>query len=130
MQRNTLATLHMSVLALALCAASIGAQAALTEDDFYIKNASDLVDFCHGFVSGAWQYHQSVTSGPKGEKLVCPVEPTPTRSEVVAMFVTWANAPEHAQYMSEPAVDVMFRFLIEKWPCAGAPAAKSEKKKK
>jgi hypothetical protein len=144
MQRNTLATLQASVLGLAL-AAPIGAQAALTEDNFYIKNAADLVEvcsvspadplareaihFCHGFVSGAWQYHQSVNSGPKSAKLVCPGEPTPTRAEAVAMFVTWAKAPEHAQYLTEPAVDVMFRFLIEKWPCAGAPAGKSEKKR-
>jgi len=110
---------------------SSAARAALTEDDFYIRNAGDLVDlcavsaddhlareaihFCHGFVSGAWQYYRSVNTD--GGKLVCPSDPPPTRNQAVALFVTWAKAPEHATHLQEPAVDVLFRFLIETWPC-------------
>jgi hypothetical protein len=123
---------------------SSGARAALTENDFYIRNAADLVElcgvsaddhlareaihFCHGFVSGAWQYYRSVNSGPQDEKLVCPPDPPPTRNQAVELFVAWAKAPERAAYLQEPAVDTMFRFLIETWPCP-KPAAQPEKKR-
>jgi len=141
--RTLMAWLMGSALAVTLGAAPIAARAALTEDDFFIRNAQDLValcgvapgdplareaiHFCHGFVSGAWQYHQSVNSGPQSAKLVCPPDPPPTRAEAVAMFVTWARVPENGKYMTDPAVDTMFRFLIEKWPCANAPAPTPEK---
>jgi hypothetical protein len=120
---------------------SSGARAVLTEDDFYIRNAGDLIHlcavsvddhlareaihFCHGFVSGAWQYYKSASTG--GGKLVCPSDPPPTRNQAVGLFVTWAKTPEHATYMQEPAVDVLFRFLIETWPCP-KPAAEPGKK--
>jgi len=132
------------LVAVAATCGSIGARAALTEDNFYIRNAGDLVTlcavsgddhlareaihFCHGFVSGAWQYYKSVNSGPTGEKLVCAPDPPPTRTQAVALFVTWARSSEHAAYMQEPAVDTLFRFLIETWPCP-QPAAQPEKKR-
>jgi len=117
------------------------ASTALTEDDFYIKNAQDLVDlcsapesdplqdasihFCHGFASGAWQYHVAQASGPDGVRLVCMPEPSPTRDEAVAGFITWAGA--HPKNMSEPAVEALFRYLVEKYPCPKA-AAKGKSK--
>ena len=110
------------------------AGAALTEDDFYVRNTQDLVDlcsapesdplqdasehFCHGFISGAWQYHEAQANGPKGQRLVCPAEPYPTRNEVVAGFLAWSAAnPTH---MTEPAVESVFRYAISKWPCPTA----------
>jgi hypothetical protein len=110
------------------------AGAALTEDDFFVKNTQDLVDlcsapesdplqdasehFCHGFISGAWQYHEAMANGPEGKRLVCPVEPYPTRNDIVAGFVTWANAnPAH---MAEPPVEALFRYLIQRAPCPAA----------
>lgn len=110
------------------------ASAALTEEDFFVKNTQDLVDlcsapesdplqdasehFCHGFVSGAWQYHEYVNKGPEGRPLVCPVEPYPTRDQVVAGFVAWSGA--NPKYMAEPAVESVFRYAISKWPCPTA----------
>lgn len=118
------------LLAIAV-ASSPAAAAALTEDDFYIKNAQDLVDlcsspesdplndaadhFCQGFIAGAWQYHQAQANGPKGVRLVCPTDPPPTRNEVVDGFVAWAAT--HSQYMTEPAVEALFRYLVELAPC-------------
>jgi hypothetical protein len=126
-------------LALAFALAPLAAGAALTEDDFYIKSAQDLVDlcsspesdqlndaadhFCHGFLAGAWQYNQAMANGPKGVRLVCPPDPPPTRNEVVAGFVAWAG--KHPEYMTEPAVEALFRYLVELAPC---PAAKGEAK--
>jgi hypothetical protein len=107
------------------------ASAAVTKDDFYIKNAQDLVDlcktpeedplndaavhFCHGFVAGAWQYHQAQADGPDGIRLVCLPDPPPTRDQAVAAFIAWSAA--NTQYMGEPAVEALFRYLIGKYPC-------------
>jgi hypothetical protein len=129
--RHALRALAVAGCSLALAAPAV-ARAALTEDDFFIKNAQDLVDlcsapesdpledaathFCHGFASGAWQYHEAMANGPKGVRVVCPTEPAPTRNEVVAGFVTWAGT--HPQYMTEPAVEALFRYLVERAPCS------------
>jgi hypothetical protein len=110
------------------------ASAALTEDDFFIKNAQDLVDlcgapesdplqdasqhFCQGFMVGSWEYHEAMANGPKGVRLVCPPDPLPTRNEAIAGFLTWSAA--NPKYMTETAVEALFRFLTEKWPCPTA----------
>jgi hypothetical protein len=127
--RHWLPPCFLLAAAIALSPATAGA--ALTEDDFFIKNAQDLVDvcsspesdalndaadhFCHGFVSGAWQYHEAQANGPDGLRLVCPPDPPPTRNEAIVGFVAWAGA--HPQYMADPAVEALFRYLIEKSPC-------------
>jgi len=136
MKRNQL------VISAALLAATIAAAAARAEmptTPFMIRHAQDLVDlctpgdpkdplyddainFCHGFVSGAYQYSQAVANGPKGARLVCPPDPLPKRAEAIAMFVAWAKV--HPEYMTEPAVEALFRFLTEKWPCAAPADAK------
>jgi hypothetical protein len=111
--------------------APLAASAQLTTEDFQIRSAADLVDlcsataasevakeaihFCHGFVSGAWQYHQAQAAGPEGRRIVCPPEPPPTRDEAVAMFVAWSK--QHPEHMQEPAVEAVFRFLTGKYPC-------------
>lgn len=111
-----------------------GAGAALSEDDFYIRQAQDLVDlcsapesdplrtaavhFCHGFASGAWQYHQAQAAGPEGHRLVCPPDPPPTRTEAIAGFLAWSAS--HPQHMAGPAVEALFRYLVETWPCPKA----------
>jgi len=111
--------------------APLAADAALSEDDFYVRSAQDLVElcsspesdplndaadhFCHGFLSGAWQYHQALANGPDGRRLVCPPDPPPTRNEVVRGFVAWSS--EHAEYLGDSAVDTLFRYLVEIAPC-------------
>ncbi len=108
------------------------ARAALSEDDFFIKHAQDLVDlcaadsadalyssaihFCHGFASGAWQFHEAQAAWPDGVRIVCVPEPPPTRNEAIAGFLVWSAA--HPQYMDEPAVDALFRYLHDQWPCS------------
>jgi hypothetical protein len=48
-------------------------------------------------------------------KYVCTPDPTPTRNQVIADYVTWARA--NPQVMSEPAVDSLFQYLGTKYPC-------------
>lgn len=108
------------------------ARAALSEDDFFIKHAQDLVGlcdadpadplyssaihFCHGFASGAWQFHEAQAAWPDGVRIVCVPEPPPTRNEAIAGFLVWSAA--HPQHMAEPAVDALFRYLHDQWPCS------------
>lgn len=114
------------------------ASAQLGREPFMIRSTQDLVDlckadpsdplyddainFCHGFAAGAWQYHEAQANGPKGHRLVCLPEPPPKRADALAQFLTWASA--HPEHMKEPAVESLFRFLIEKWPCPEAAATK------
>jgi hypothetical protein len=114
------------------------AHAEFTTEDFHIRSAQDLVDlcsvepddklytaaihFCHGFVTGAWQFHQAQANGPDGKRFVCPPDPPPTRDQAVANFVAWSAT--HPDRMAEPAVEALFRFLNEKYPCPEAAPTK------
>jgi hypothetical protein len=104
---------------------------AVTEEDFLVRNVQDLIDlcttprddplnvaavhFCTGYLVGAYHYYDSLHSGPDSHPWVCPPDPKPTRQEAIAEFVSWAQA--HPEYGKDRPVDVMFRFMAEKWPC-------------
>jgi hypothetical protein len=103
----------------------------LTKEDFQMKTTEDLIDlctapadsplqeaainFCYGYLVGAYHYYEAANEGPEGERLVCLPNPPPERTQVVDMFIKWVKA--HPEYMKERAVDTEFRFLSEKWPC-------------
>lgn len=76
---------------------------------------AQAVNFCHGYLVGAYHYYQAVAAGPEGIQLVCVSEPKPSRNAVIDMFIDWAKA--RPQYWSEPPVETEFRFLMETWPC-------------
>ena len=108
-----------------------GLAGAVEEEDFVVDTTDDLIElciapksdplyreavnFCVGFLVGAYHYQVAQHAGPKGKSLVCPPNPPPSRGEVGAMFVDWAK--KHPEYMDEEAVETWFRFLIEKYPC-------------
>jgi len=108
-----------------------GIAGAVSEDDFEIQATENLlnlctappgdslyhqaVNFCHGFLVGAYHYHVAESNGPQGVKLVCLPDPPPSRNEAIDMFIQWAKA--RPQYWKEEAVETEFRFLIEQWPC-------------
>ena len=108
-----------------------GITGAVTEQDFEVETTADLVDlctvsaddplyhqainFCHGYLVGAYHYYEAMSSGPKGIKFVCMPDPEPSRNEAIGMFIDWAMA--RPQYWGETPVETEFRFLIEKWPC-------------
>ena len=73
------------------------------------------VNFCHGYLVGAYDYYEAVHSGPKAFKLVCLPDPPPSRNEAIEMFIDWAKA--HPQYMKDNPVETEFRFLMEAYPC-------------
>jgi hypothetical protein len=108
-----------------------GLAGAVTQEDFQAKTTRNIIDlctappgdplhqaavnFCHGFLVGAFHYYAAANAGPEGDRLVCLPDPPPSRNEAIAMFVEWAKA--HPQYMADRAVETEFRFLMEKWPC-------------
>jgi Rap1a immunity proteins len=118
------------ITALAVCLWPLisGAQ---PREEFLVRNTQDYVrvcttspsdpmyaaamGFCHGYAVGAYHYYLAQTAGPQGKPFVCPPEPPPSRSEILTMYIAWAQ--ERPQYMGERPVDNIFRFLAEKWPC-------------
>ena len=105
--------------------------AAVTDDDFTAKTTANLLNLCtvrpddprakeaihmcHGYLLGAFHYHEAESAGDPSKRLVCLPEKRPGRNEAVAMFVDWAKA--RPQYLKELPVETEFRFLAEKWPC-------------
>lgn len=73
------------------------------------------IGLCVGYGSGVLDYHLADTAGRKRMRKVCMPSPPPTRGEARQMFVTWAQS--NPQYMDEPAVDGVMRFLITSFPC-------------
>ncbi len=106
-------------------------ESAVTPDDFLIDNMFDLAElcstsqndpihtaaanFCQGYVVGAYHYYRALTSKPGEKPLFCLPNPQPSRNEAIGLFVAWARA--NPQYNNEPAVEALFKFAIEKWPC-------------
>jgi hypothetical protein len=104
---------------------------AVSEKDFEVRTTQDLINlcsdapddslhpqainFCEGYLLGAFHYYQAEASGPQGIKLVCLPDPPPSRNDAIKMFIEWAKV--HPQYATERPVDTEFRFLMEKWPC-------------
>ena len=73
------------------------------------------INFCHGYLVGAFHYYEASRSGPKALQFVCKPVPQPSRNETIDEFIEWAKA--RPQYYDEPPVETEFRFLVEKWPC-------------
>ena len=84
---------------------------AVSEDPLYTA----AVNFCQGYLVGAYAYYAAQAAGPEGERLVCFSSPPPTRDDAVGMYVSWAKA--HPEQMNAAPVETLFMFLTEKWPC-------------
>ena len=127
----TTRTLVGAIATAALLGLGGPAGAAVTSENFQVKNAQDLVDlcgversdpvasqaihFCEGYLTGVYHYHQGLVAGRRLQPVFCPTGTLPTRDEAVQMFVTWGHS--HPQFMTEPAIDTIFRWASETWPC-------------
>lgn len=119
-----------TLMAAAILSATLPA-AAVTTDNFLARNTADIlalcsaadtdpigeiaVNFCQGYLVGAFQFYTSEGSGPGGSPRICLPNPPPTRNEGVAMFVAWAG--RHPEYAGERGVDTFARFLDVTFPC-------------
>ena len=104
---------------------------AVSEKDFEVETTENLINlcttpvddplhnhainFCHGYLAGAYHYYEAISSGPKGIQLVCLSDPSPSRNDAIAMFIEWVKT--HPQHLGDKPVETQFRFLMEKWPC-------------
>jgi len=125
MRRKTSSLLFVLVFLLPVIAG------AVSEKDFEVQTTENMINlctaspddplyhqainFCHGYLVGAFHYYEATTSGPAGIQLVCAPDPRPSRNATLDMFIDWANA--NPQYRGEAAVESEFRFLMQKWPC-------------
>ena len=123
--------LALSAPAFAQTAQQPAAPPAKTPPPLNIRTTGDLVALCDtpesapdypgaiglcvGYGSGVLDYHLADTQGRGRTRRVCVPTPEPTRGEARTMFIAWAH--QHPQYMDEPAVDGVMRFLITTFPC-------------
>ena len=77
------------------------------------KLYANAMGFCHGVLTGAYRYYQASVTAEN--RFVCTPTPVPTRTKVMNDFVAWARS--HPQYMKEPPIDTLFRYLEETFPC-------------
>ena len=119
----------MRRLILAAILMTSGMVAAADSSTFELRDAADLVracsvpakdvlyrnatGFCHGVLTGAYRYYQATVTAEN--RFVCTPNPTPTRTKVMDGFVVWSKS--HPQYMKEPPIDTLFRYLEETFPC-------------
>lgn len=100
---------------------------ALCQADPASENYVAAIHFCHGFATGAYQYYLSLAGPSADHRFVCPPDPPPSRSQVIAEFSSWAE--QHAEYMGEPPVETIFRFLGQRFPCSQSNTLSSEERR-
>jgi hypothetical protein len=123
--RNGLKAAALAMTAFAMTAPAYAQKA----EHYQIRHTADLVTvcstsasaadyataiaFCHGILAGAWGYY--VASTAPLDREICSSDTTLTRAKVADAFVVWARA--RPQYMQSGAVDTLFRFAAETYPC-------------
>ena len=122
-----------SLAALALCAAVWAApgKAAVTEDNFIMRNAGDLaalcsagqadplytaaVNFCQGFGIGAFRVIDEEVEARRPPHLFCLPAQLPSRNDAMASYVRWVGADPKRPTMD--AADSIAAYLAQTYPC-------------
>ncbi len=123
-------TIALAILTLFLVP-TLAAAGSVTEKDFVAATTRDLlnlcaaspddplyqqaINFCHGYLIGAYHFDQAMAAGPEGTRLVCMPDPEPSRNEEIARLVKWVQA--HPEYFDESPVETEFRYLMQRFPC-------------
>lgn len=74
---------------------------------------ASAISFCHGILVGAYQFYD--VSRPAEGRSICPPSPRPSRAKVMSDFVAWAKA--RPQYSQSHAIDTLFTYMGETYPC-------------
>ena len=122
--------LHTALAAALLATISAGA-GAVTEDNFLAKTTGDMIalcsadsadamktaalNFCHGFMVGAYRVMAEEETVLGANRAFCPPSPLPSRNEAVASFLAWAKSNPSVDAMAP--TDGMLTFLMAKYPC-------------
>jgi hypothetical protein len=107
------------------------AGAAVTKEHFLMRDGHDLavlcgagpddpyferaLAFCHGYLVGSYDFYRGTSAGRPSKQLFCLPNPPPARYEVALKYADWAK--RNPQNASQSAVDALFRFAVETWPC-------------
>jgi hypothetical protein len=105
-------------------------QQRLSSESFNVRTVGDLVrlcgtqpsdpqylealGWCHGYGRGALDYHRAAAPA-NAQPLFCGPAQAPPWPEVLARFLAWGNA--NPSRMPAPAVEGVFLFLIDTYPC-------------
>lgn len=124
--------MRVSSFAAACAAFAVAASASAAGERLTIRTGQDLVtvcstdaaspyyveasSFCNGFANGAYQFYAAWTEKEPERGFLCFKEPYPTREALIGEMVAWAKA--NPQYLKDSGVDLMFRFLAQRVPCA------------
>src|SRR5215470_7607970 len=130
--------LAVMALGVTLAAGATIASAAVTESQFPPRTVRDLIEicapakedpmmtaainYCHGFAQGAVLVEEAHEGQPSARKLFCLPSPQPAEGSEITKFIAWANALPSR--LDEPAIDGMFVYLAETYPCPQATSAK------
>jgi hypothetical protein len=95
-----------------LQARTAGDLAALCGADPGSAGADAKINFCHGFAQGAVDDRLRL-AGDK--KPFCFPSPAPSRSSTMREFVAWVRS--EAANRDMPALDGLFKFLGDRFPC-------------
>jgi hypothetical protein len=115
-----------------LAALSAGtARAAVTEDDFVLRNTGDFVNlctaeqsdrlftaaknFCEGFAVGVYRVLEEQDMARRSGHMFCVTDPAPNRDQGIANFVQWAKADPKRLQLS--AHDGIAMYLSTQYPC-------------
>jgi len=125
-------------LGVALTAGATIASATVTESQFPPRTVRDLIEicapakedpmmtaainYCHGFAQGAVIVEEAHEGQRDARKLFCLPSPRPASGSEITKFIAWANALPSR--LDEPAIDGMFIYLAETYPCPQEAAGK------
>ena len=74
------------------------------------------IHFCHGSGAGAVQYHLIQVQAMPDLRMFCVPAPPPTRAEAWSSFLAWID--QNPGYLDDEALDAVFAFLAETYPCS------------
>ena len=76
----------------------------------------EAIAYCQGYVTAAGRYHRLLhPAGGPSPQLYCVPTPAPSIAETGVGFSAWAR--QSPQYMQEPALDGLVRYLQSRFPC-------------
>jgi Rap1a immunity proteins len=126
------------VLGVALTAGATIASAAVMQSQFPPRTVHDLIEicapakedpmmtaavnYCHGFAQGAILVEEAHEAQRSARKLFCLPSPPPAEGSEIGNFIAWANSLPSR--LDEPAIDGMFIYLAETYPCPQAATGK------
>jgi Rap1a immunity proteins len=130
-------SMRIAALAAGLCLSALPGQAQVLPDNFVGGRTSDLaalcgagandpnvvsaINYCHGFLMSAGQFHAEITQrGGRVNPMFCLPNPRPDLRTVSSGFTAWAAA--NPQYAGTSAIEGVVRYATATWPCPATPA--------